>query len=308
MPYLRHNLFRRSGFILAFHTISPQQLTAFVEGLAPSQPVSLDELVARIKQRRSTAGLFAITVDDGVGENLRALTNALAGRGWPATFYLPTNYMNTGQPMAFQWWAEVERLLPSRTLRLGTGIFDLSRAKGRRALWDNMQLAWHTQRAESYCPIIDQLIKAVCEHGISRDSLNPPAPITWAEVARLSRNDLFQFESHGVSHTAMSALTPEEIEREMKQSREIIAQHTGRICRHLAYPFGSRRSIGDAAPVIARQYYDSAVTMSLGRVDNADSWLLPRIPLYPENSKLFVRCKVLLTCQRNGLLLPCREL
>jgi len=41
--------------------------------------------------------------------------------------------------------------------------------------------------------------------------------------------------------------------------------------------------------------------MSLGCVDSANPWLLPRIPLYPQNSRKFVQLKVLLKC---GMLCP----
>jgi len=64
----------------------------------------------------------------------------------------------------------------------------------------------------------------------------------------------------------------------------------------LAYPFGSRQSIGARAAAEAARFYDSATTMNLGRVDSANPWLLPRIPLYPENSTLFARVKILIKC------------
>lgn len=48
--------------------------------------------------------------------------------------------------------------------------------------------------------------------------------------------------------------------------------------------------------MLAQRFYDSAVTMSLGSVDRADPWLLPRIPLYSKNSVLFARMKILLKC------------
>ena len=51
---------------------------------------------------------------------------------------------------------------------------------------------------------------------------------------------------------------------------------------------------------MAAHYYDSAVTMSLGHVTHADPWLLPRIPLYPENSPFFARVKILLKCNSFG--------
>lgn len=59
--------------------------------------------------------------------------------------------------------------------------------------------------------------------------------------------------------------------------------HSGRDCRHLAYPFGSWTSIGARAAAAAARFYDSATTMTLGHVEGANPSLVPRIPLYPEN-------------------------
>ena len=109
-------------------------------------------------------------------------------------------------------------------------------------------------------------------------------------------NELIRFESHGVSHAAMSALTDDELIFELKHSRDLVTRHTGRQCRHFAYPFGSELSIGARASTIAREYYDSAVTMTLGHVDSANPWLLPRIPLYSETSPWFAKVKLLLKC------------
>jgi peptidoglycan/xylan/chitin deacetylase (PgdA/CDA1 family) len=122
--------------------------------------------------------------------------------------------------------------------------------------------------------------------------------VTWEIVSELSKDDLIRFESHGVSHVAMSALSEDALALEMKQSRDAISDRTGRLCRHLAYPFGGPMSIGTLAPVMAQRFYDSAVTMNLGHVDAANPWLLPRIPLYPENSTLLALFKVALKCSR----------
>ena len=285
------------GFALALHDIPPQRLAEFVEGMWPAQPVPLEELVQRRKQGKSSFGLFAITVDDGVGDNVRALAQLFRARAWPATFYLPTQYLDIGEPMAFQWWSRLKPLLPHKKLELKSGIVDLSGPGALEELFRNLEQMWHRRPLESYLPMTLELAEIVArETGMIKAELQGPGPISWGEVAQLSRDDLIRFESHGVSHTAMSALTEEELVFELRHSQEVVAEHTGRPCRHLCYPFGSPLSIGALAPKLARRFYDSAVTMSLGSVDAADPWLLPRIPLYPKNSVLFARMKVLLTC------------
>jgi peptidoglycan/xylan/chitin deacetylase (PgdA/CDA1 family) len=295
------------GFVLAFHEISPARLAELVEGLHPFQPVDLSELVARSKQRKSTSGLFAITVDDGVGENVRRLGQLFRAKGWPATFYIPTQYLDTGESMVFQWWRWVTPLLPKRRLHLSCGVVDLS-SPGAIEEWSRkMELLWHSRRMESYLPTTMELVEiALREGGMTRAEVQPAPPITWREVEALSKHDLIRFESHGVSHAAMSTLTDDELEFEMKNSRDLVSEHTGRPCRHLAYPFGSWASIGPRAAAAAERWYDSAATMSLGPVDSANPWLLPRIPLYPENSILLARLKILLKCSSLRRLKPAR--
>ena len=295
------------GFVLAFHEIQPERLAEFVDCLRPAQPVHLSELVQRSKEHRYTSGLFAITVDDGVGENVKGLARICLAKGWPATFYLPTQYLDIREGMLFQWWQSVKPHLPRKKLELKSGVIDLAPSNAVNELSRKMELLWHSERLESYLPLTMELIEiAIRESGLTTAAIQPPLPITWREVAEISKNDLMRFESHGVSHAAMSSLTEEELVFEMRHSRDLVTEHSGRPCRHLAYPFGSWRSIGARAAATAERFYDSAVTMSLGHVDQANPWLLPRIPLYPKNSTLFARLKILLKCSAVGSVKPDR--
>ncbi|HEV2201984.1 MAG TPA: polysaccharide deacetylase family protein [Bryobacteraceae bacterium] len=258
-------------------------------------------MVERSRNGKSTSGLFAITVDDGEGDNVRALSQLFLAKQWPASFYLPTHYVDTGTGMMYQWWRRVKPLLPRRQLELRSGVLNLSSPGAVDALSRKMEWLWHTQRLECYLPLTMDLVELVeRETGLKRAAIRPEPPISWPEVEALSKSDLIGFESHGVSHAAMSSLTEEELVFEMRHSRDRVAEHTGRPCRHLAYPFGSPPSIGAQAAATAAQFYDSAVTMSLGHVGSANPWLLPRIPLYPENSLRFARLKILLKCRTFG--------
>jgi len=289
------------GFVLAFHVIDPKRLEDLVDSLRPVEPVPLPDLVQRSKQRKPTSGLCAITVDDGVGDNVRSLARLFCARGWPATFYLPTQYLDSGECMAFQWWHQIKPLLPQKKIVLQCGVIDLSAPGAGDRLFRDLERRWHTQRLESYLPVLMELVDHVLhERGLTKETIRPAAPISWSEVADLSKDDLIRFESHGVTHAAMSSLTDEELALEMRLSRDLITEHTGRLCRHFAYPFGSEQSIGARSAQMAKRFYDSAVTMSLGHVDFANPWMLPRIPLYPETSQRLARLKVFLTCNALG--------
>ncbi|MBV8811674.1 MAG: polysaccharide deacetylase family protein [Acidobacteriaceae bacterium] len=285
------------GFILAFHEIPAERFVSLVESLGSLEPVPLDTLIERSKARKSTSGLFAITVDDCVGENTRRLVKVLEAKSWPATFYVPTLYLDSGEGMPFQWWFKLAPFLEGKVVRLKSQDLDFSVPESASRFFSRMETLWHTQRPEAYVSTITEMVEAlILNHGIDRATLTPPAPLPWEELTEFSRNDLIRFESHGVTHSAMSSLSTAEVEFEMLHSNKVIAEHTGRKCRHLAYPFGSPRSIGTRAAAVAARYYDSATTMSLGSVDHANPWLVPRIPLYPENSHKFAQIKILLKC------------
>jgi peptidoglycan/xylan/chitin deacetylase (PgdA/CDA1 family) len=296
------------GFILAFHEISPRRFAQFVSSLHGFSAVHLDELIGRARAGKSTSGLFAITVDDGVGDNVRALAAALISHGWPGTFYLPTDYLDSGAGMPFQWWYKLEPFLPRKILALNSGTIDLRPSGATNRLWRRLETLWRTQALDAYLPLIMELVEIVQrETGISRQALEPAAPISWREVSELSFDERIRFESHGVSHTAVSALTPAELDREMLQSRNSIEEHTRRPCHHFCYPFGSAEAIGSHAPLAARRFYDSAVTLSMGPVDAANPWLLPRIPLYEKNSRLFASLKIALKCTPVNRVFPYRS-
>jgi peptidoglycan/xylan/chitin deacetylase (PgdA/CDA1 family) len=282
------------GLILAFHNLPAARFVEHVESLAPDRPVALDELVERQRYGRSTAGLFAITFDDGVGATVRAIADVALARGWPVTFYVPTGYVDDPLGMPFQWLKAMLPHLPAARVPLASGPLDLSPPGAVRAFRTRMSRTMYTRPRAEYAPLLRELADYLIAQGLaSAAALAPPAAVGWDEIARLARDPLLRFESHGVSHVALSALDGDALERELRESRDAIQEHSGRPCRHFCYPFGSAESIGAAAAAMTARYYVSAVTMTRGRLRHHAPYLLPRIPLYPEDDAAVARLKVL---------------
>lgn len=284
---------RQGGFVLVFHEIAPERFAEAIDSLGARRPVHLSELIERASRGATTRGLFAITVDDGVGENVRGLVEVLLRRSWPATFYLPVDYVGGGRAMQFQWWRKVEPFLRSYPPDFFARLDPATGASSLPGLSAALHRLWRTAKPDAYLPLTMRLVETVIrDQDLDAAVLKPPDAVSWGEVESMSRSALIRFESHGMSHTAMAALSDGELDAELKQSRDTISAHTGRPCRHLAYPFGGMDSIGERAVWTARLYYDSAAAMLPGRVDGANPWLLPRIALYPENSRQSMRLKV----------------
>ena len=283
----------RGGFVLAYHNVPAALFIEQITGLAPSRPVPLDEIVERHARGAPTGGLFAITFDDGVGDTVREIAAAAATRQWPVSFYLPTAYLDVPGGMPFQWLRAIERHLPPGTLEVSGETLDFSTPQAVRDFAKRMTRLMYTRPWAEYGPRLRAITAALVERRlVDPEVLAPPAAITWSEVEALARDPLVSFESHGVTHTAMAALTHDEREQELVASQRAIAERTGRACRHFCYPYGGPESIGDVAPVDVARHYRSATTMSRGRLGRHALTLLPRVPVYPHDDADLVRLKV----------------
>jgi peptidoglycan/xylan/chitin deacetylase (PgdA/CDA1 family) len=90
-----------------------------------------------------------------------------------------------------------------------------------------------------------------------------------------------------------SSLSDDELERELNDSRDQIAARTGRPCAHFCYPFGNDDAIGARAVERVERVYASATTMTRGRLQGHRPGLLPRIPIYAEDTADVARLKIL---------------
>ncbi len=94
--------------------------------------------------------------------------------------------------------------------------------------------------------------------------------------------------SHTVSHPHLPRLTDVELQRELRESRERIADELSRPCRYLAYPFGDEDARVRHAAAAAG--YDAAFALP-GREDRIDSFALPRVGVYRKDSSMRLRLK-----------------
>ena len=284
---------RHGGYVLAFHSAPADTMTALVDGLHPDTVVSLDEIVSRHRAGQSTAGLFAITVDDGFGPTVEDYCAAAARRGWPVTFYLPTRFLDTGT-LPFLQLQRLQAVLPAATLHVRGRDIDLRDPGARRQYFDELTSRMYRRPERDFLPEIEALTDAALARGLSTAAaLRPLAPpITWDRVATLARQPGVGFESHGVTHQAVVSLDADALRQELVHTQQAIATRTGRPVRHFCYPYGGPASIGQAAPAIVAEYFDSAVTMSRGRLGGHSPYELPRVPLYDRDRSSVARLKV----------------
>jgi peptidoglycan/xylan/chitin deacetylase (PgdA/CDA1 family) len=268
---------RRGGVILAYHEVSAPTLRAHLGLLAGRyRYVSLSELADRLAAKQSTRGLAAITFDDGYGPTIESAAQLSSEHGWPMTFYLPTRYLDSGQPF---WYQELRPLLDRA--RQGARLGELDRF-------------FRTLRSEAEVEAELRKLRLALHGSEERPSwVETTPPIPWERVRELARSDALSFEAHTVNHLALSRLDDAGIEDELERCCRRIEETSGRRVLHFCYPYGGLAEIGDAAPRIARRRFRSAVTLLRGRCSaDSDLALLPRVPLYESDSTRMVALKV----------------
>ena len=283
------------GYIMCWHDLAPEIFKSHVEALYPSKPIPLDELINRYKSGKSTKNSFAITFDDGVGSTVKNISKVCLQMNWPVTFYLPVGYLN-GESLPYH---KVEFL----SKNLSEGEYQIPKISknfyGKKFKKDELMKFLGSLIYTEHSEVIDSLLKYFLEKAVdSRSTLSFenwfPKPISWENVKTLSKNSIISFQSHSLTHTAVSSLNEDEIEKEMIKSKDIIYQYTGRKIHSFCYPYGGKKSIGDLAPKVAEKYFESATTLIKGRLNKSNPFYLPRIDLYEDDNGEVVRLKTLL--------------
>jgi peptidoglycan/xylan/chitin deacetylase (PgdA/CDA1 family) len=113
------------------------------------------------------------------------------------------------------------------------------------------------------------------------------ATMDWDALRTLAARGV-EIGSHTVSHPHLPRLTDAELQRELRESRERIADELARPCRYLAYPFGDEDARVRSAAAAAG--YDAAFALP-GREDRIDRFALPRIGVYRRDSPMRLRLK-----------------
>jgi len=120
---------------------------------------------------------------------------------------------------------------------------------------------------------------------IGADNAWPGQPSGIPRARLLDRSELealadrgFRFGSHGRTHARLDRLTPDDLDRELRGSREAIEQAIGRPCRLLAYPYGASNARARKA---AADVYDAAfgTRLAYGRAGD-DRFDISRIDAY----------------------------
>ncbi|WP_458071077.1 polysaccharide deacetylase family protein [Rhodanobacter sp. BL-MT-08] len=213
-------------------------------------PTALSDVVAALKSgKRLPVNAVVITFDDGYDDNYRVAYPILREFDIPATFFVSTGHVESGQPFAYDWL--VHMILAARVPRLvlpelGIDVTMPSTRTERRELARQVLRIMKSIAAASQSALITRLEK---DWQMPRDRSHPDCrPISWNQLREMHAAG-FEIGSHGVHHHMLAKLPYAEMVGELVQSRVAIARELGMPAQLLSYPVGGDLAFDE--PVMA---------------------------------------------------------
>lgn len=246
---LLHRYFPRQGaFILFGHRVA-DDFDDLLGGVPPElferqmawlarhfRFLSMDELVGHLHRHEPIPpNSLVFTLDDGFADNYTHALPVLERYRVPATVYLVTDSIETGElpwPQRLAWVVsrtqrtaiEVDRPTPVR-LPLGCMGERLAAVKKLKSLRQSLSMADQVTLFQS---VVTQ-----CGVPTPRDRM-----LTWAQVREMQDRGL-SFGSHTVNHAVMKHLSVEDARFELVESKRVMESRLGGRVRHFCFPHGS---------------------------------------------------------------------
>lgn len=275
---LLHRSWRRrvqpTGRILCYHRVNNDRDPYF-----PSMPVAVFEQQMRHVARyhrvvpltqlvdhlasASTEPVLAITFDDGYRDNFENAFPTLQRHGLPATIFLTTGGLDSGEPLWFERLAsaiqttareslDVEQ--PPGRLRLRN---QEERLRANKELFTRLRQMPGAERQSCLMKILRDLHSA--DAAARRNTM-----LAWDQVRQMKQHGI-EFGGHTVTHPYLSRLPAEEVGWEVSECKRRIEAELQSEVIHFAYPNGRTEDFTALSKATLRDAgYQTAVTTIWG--------------------------------------------
>lgn len=223
--------------------------------------ISLEDAKEMLRGRKHIQPYsMVLTFDDGYRNNLTHALPILRRYNAPATFYLPTGFLDNPKPF---WWDRLDYALQQanvhgREVKVGSFAMILD-SSSRPALQESYKrlrrMAKEQQMSDhDFMQDIDQLaVQLEQESGrvlsdIQEDD-DYSAIMTWDQISQCTNNDV-TFGSHTVDHVRLGLVDVEIARDQLVRSKQHIEDRTGKRCMSICCPNGSH---SDETTAIARE-------------------------------------------------------
>ena len=252
---------------LFFHNPSQQFFKRCIQWLKKNGYffISADQLIQYIQnQQEFPKGAVWLSIDDGWKNNINNIIPVINEYKIPTTFFIAIDPVEN---QGIFWWTFFEKCKDQLPNYFKSNSLDLKNIKEK-------------DRKE-----IIQDLKKRCKKRVTREVME----IT--EVKLLAQNPLVTIGSHTVHHALTVNCTDNELEFEIKKSKEKLREWTKKEVKYFSYPNG--RFDGRERKILKESGYKLAATDKKRFITkNDDLYLIPRIGIKDKISFYEAICKI----------------
>lgn len=240
--------------------------------------ISLEKAVGLLKSGEGAPeNTIVITFDDGYRDNYTNAFPILKKYDVPATIFLTAGAINSGDTL---WYSAVvdafektdKTYVDLRYLNLGAyplvSNSDKLRAAKEAAIYSKY---FKKEERDIFLKNILKELGVNCENGSNSHSM-----LTWNDI-KIMEDSGVSFASHGMYHSILTTLTPEQAQSEIASSKRLIKEKTGIDVSFFSYPNGESNDFNkEIVEMLKGSGYRAACSLIRGSNKNAPLFALRR--------------------------------
>ena len=310
---------RRPGLIvLTYHRIAELEMDPFYDPVISATPesfrtqiqwlhsrmriITLDELINQVVGGLSwREPVMLLTFDDGYRDNFEFAAPLLREQNIPATFFIPTGFVELAK---LPWWDHIAYVIKQTRVRR----FVVNRCPTRRQSPLEIDLeamslttaiasiirAFLDETIPDELWFLDQLTQA-CMVEFDSKALGRNLFMSWANVRELADSSLaFTIGSHSHSHRKLATLDIDAQSDELARSKQILQAKLERPIKALAYPYGWPGTYTIQTKALATEAgYNFAFSAREGvnRLDGFDHYEVKRLGVGSSDTPALLRAR-----------------
>lgn len=204
------------------------------------RPVSLDQIIkAKNEKLELPPKSYAVTFDDGFANNLHLAAPILKRYSTPATFYITTGFIQNNHGS----WTDLIEYAVEKVDSVQLNHELLSKNSPIRSVKEKIDFLDQVRMVIKYNSNVDpyEFAKLIWKkNGVKNFDKDPELDqkLTSQEVRELSDEPLFTVGGHSHTHRILSFLLPDDLEKEVSTSINLLNDWTNRKINHYSYPEG----------------------------------------------------------------------
>lgn len=240
--------------------------------------ISLEKAVDLLKSKDGVPeNTVVMTFDDGYRDNYINAFPILKKYGVPATIFLTAEVINNG---GIPWYDVVVAAFKktSKTYvdlrHLNLGIYPLASMRDKLRAAKEVTMSGKYLKKNEKEAFMNNILKEL--ETDPENNINSQTMLTWDEI-KIMKNEGIAFGSHGMSHSILSTLSPEEAEFEITASKQLIKEKTGIDALFFSYPNGEAEDFNEEIiEMLKSRGYRAACSLIKGANENTSLFALRR--------------------------------